>query len=244
MKYIITLLILTLLCSCNTNKKKKEVKYETSEWSYLFDGKTLNGWHLYNGGSPEGIWTTENETLKFNPPKHRKEGVAAYNIITDKAYSNFELSLEWKISKAGNSGVFWSVVERADYPEPYYTGPEIQILDMGDPKYDLSAEKENAYYEAGALYDLLKPSEHAARPAGMWNKLSLHIDHQKNKGHVELNSIRIVEFPLNGVKWDEMVQSSKFKDWPHFGKSNTGKIGLQDHGNEVWFRNIKIRNLK
>lgn len=244
MKNITIMLILILVYSCNINtKKKKDVTSEAFQWHSLFDGKTFDGWHLYNGGSPEKTWTIEEGAMKFTPPKERKEGIAGFNIITDEAFSSFELSLEWKISKAGNSGIFWGVVESADYSEPYFTAPEIQVLDMGNPKYDPAAEKENAYYEAGALYDLVKPSEQAAHPAGMWNHVLLHIDHGNNRGYVELNEKRIVQFPVHGPEWDKMIQSSKFKDWTHFGKAHTGKIGLQDHGDEVWYRDIKLRKL-
>lgn len=216
---------------------------ETNEWTSLFDGESLAGWHLYMGGDPQGAWSVENGAMKFTPPLERKEGAPNYNIVTDENFSSFELSLEWKISPAGNSGIFWGIQESADYAEPYYTAPEIQVLDMGDPKYDPAAEKENAYYEAGALYDLVKPSQQVAKPAGNWNHVILHVNHNSNHGFVKLNNIKIHEFPVHGKEWDLMVESSKFKDWSGFGKSRLGKIGLQDHGNVVWYRNIKIRKI-
>ena len=118
------------------------------------------------------------------------------------------------------------VIETPDYSEPYYTGPEIQVLDMGDPKYDPAAEKEKEYYEAGALYDLVKPSQQVAKPAGMWNHVLLHIDHNNNHGHVVLNDVKIVEFPVHGETWEKMISESKFSEWKEFGISKVGKIGL------------------
>ena len=115
---------------------------------------------------------------------------------------------------------------------------------MGDPKYDPAAEKEKEYYEAGALYDLVKPSQQVAKPAGMWNHILLHIDHNNNHGHVVLNDVKIVEFPVHGETWEKMISESKFSEWKEFGISKVGKIGLQDHGNTVWYRNIKIKELE
>ena len=242
MKYLTTLFIILNLFACQTNSnKKKEIK-ASHEWISLFDGKSFNGWHLYNGGSPEGGWSIEEKAMKFSP-ENKQAGDGSANIVTDKSFTNFELSLEWKISKAGNSGFFWGVVETPDFSEPYYTGPEIQILDMGNPKYDPAADKEKEYYEAGALYDLARPSEQVAKPAGMWNHIVLHINHENNQGHVVLNDVKIVEFPVHGEDWEKMISESKFKDWKKFGMSRIGKIGLQDHGNSVWYRNIKIKEL-
>ena len=149
-----------------------------------------------------------------------------------------------EISEGGNSGIFWGVVEDPDLSEPYYTGPEVQILDIDKAKYDSSREKEDEFYQPGALYDLSRPSEQVAKPAGMWNHVVIHINHEKNHGHVVLNSVKIHEFPINGVQWEKMIAGSKFKDWSKFGTYKTGKIGLQDHGNPVAFKNIKIKNLR
>jgi hypothetical protein len=102
------------------------------------------------------------------------------------------------------------------------------------------------YHQAGALYDLVQPSEDVCNPAGEWNHILLTIDHTKNEGSVELNGTKIVTFPLSGEKWDAMVAGSKFNDSCHFkyfGKFKSGKIGLQDHGDKVSYRNIKIRKL-
>jgi hypothetical protein len=242
MKCLVVLFIILNLFACQTKSNKKKETKASHEWVSLFDGESFKGWHLYNEDIPDGAWSIENQAMKLSPEnKQACDGSA--NLVTDKSFTSFELSLEWKISKAGNSGIFWGVIETSDFSEPYYTGPEIQILDMGNPKYDPAAKKEKEYYEAGALYDLARPSERLAKPAGMWNHIVLHINHEKNQGHVVLNDVKIVEFPVHGEGWNQMVQGSKFKDWGNFGVSRIGKIGLQDHGNVVWYRNIKIKEL-
>ena len=245
MNYLIYLFTIILLAGCNPAKKqKKEANNNETEWVSLFDGETLNGWHLYNGDVPEKFWSVEDGVLKFNPPTEKEDKGRSYNIVTDDEYTNFELSLEWKISEGGNSGIFWGVVEDPDLSEPYYTGPEVQILDIDKAKYDPAREKEDEFYQPGALYDLSRPSEQVAKPAGMWNHVVIHINHEKNHGHVVLNSVKIHEFPVNGEQWEKMIAGSKFKDWSKFGIYKTGKIGLQDHGNPVAFKNIKIKNLR
>ena len=243
MKHLIALFIIFSLFACQTNSNKKKETKASNEWVSLFNGESFDGWHLYNGGSPDGAWSIEDQAMKFSP-ENKQAGDGSANLISDKSFTSFELSLEWKISESGNSGIFWGVVETSDFSEPYYTGPEIQVLDMGDPTYDPAAEKEKEYYEAGALYDLVKPSQQVAKPAGMWNSIVIHIDHNKNHGHVVLNDVKIVEFPVHGDAWNQMVQGSKFKDWGNFGVSRIGKIGLQDHGNTVWYRNIKIKEIE
>jgi hypothetical protein len=243
MKHLIALFVIFNLFACQTNSNKKKERKASNEWVSLFNGESFEGWHIYNGGKPGGAWSIEDQSMKFSP-SNKKEGAPVMNLVSDKSFSNFELSLEWKISEAGNSGIFWGVIESPDYPEPHYTGPEIQVLDMGNSKYDPTAEKEKEYYEAGAIYDLVKPSQQVAKPAGMWNHVVLHIDHNKNRGHVVLNDVKIAEFPIHGEDWEKMITESKFKDLKNFGMSRIGKIGLQDHGNTVWYRNIKIKELE
>ncbi len=173
--------------------------------------------------------------MAFTPGK---EG--GKNIITKDKYTNFILSLEWKISERGNSGVFWGIFEDEAFPEAYQTGPEIQVLD-NERHPDANANPK--YHQAGALYDMVQPAYDVCNPAGEWNTYIIKVDHNSNSGEVTLNGKVIVEFPVHGAAWDAMVAKSKFKDWKGFGKYQTGHIGLQDHRDKVWYRNIKIKKL-
>jgi hypothetical protein len=231
--------------SCKQNAKQAEqtepqamnmdsVKPE-SDWMYLFDGTNFDNWrgYLSEGMYPE--WTIEDGAMVFTP-----SGKGGRNIITKNTYTDFELSLEWKISEGGNSGFFWGVYEDPKYKEAYQTGPEIQVLDNERHPDALANPK---YHQAGALYDLVQPMHDVCKPAGEWNLCVLKVNHKTNEGSVTLNGTVIVTFPVQGEAWDAMVQNSKFKGWEGFGKHHTGHIGLQDHGDKVWFRNIKIKEL-
>jgi hypothetical protein len=209
---------------------------EEAQWTTLFDGKSFDGWHLYlkEGVSPE--WQIEDGVMVFNPTPESKRG---NNLITDKAYTNFVISLEWKISEGGNSGLFWGVQETAEFPEAYETGAEIQILD--DERHPDA--KNGTTHKAGALYDMIAAPSGLVKPAGEWNLYELEIDHNKNLGKLSINGQHAISFPLHGEAWEKMVAASKFASWRAFAKTATGKIGLQDHGDKVWFRNIKIKEL-
>jgi len=219
-------------------QKKTQLDQTENEWISLFDGTSFDGWHVYNAGEVGEPWKLEDGTMVFYPPKERPKG-ESYNIVTDKDFTNFVLSLEWKVSKGGNSGVFWGVSEEEKYGQPYMTGPEIQVLD-NDNHPDA---KNGTTHQAGALYDMVAPSQKVVKPAGKWNLVELTVDHKTNQGQVLLNGEKIVEFPVHGSEWDNMVAKSKFANWEGFGAYRTGKIGLQDHGDIVAYRNIKIKEL-
>ena len=213
---------------------------ESNEWIPLFDGETLHGWHQYNGEAIGSEWSVNDGVLIFQPKEDRKWGDGGKNIVTDREFTNFILSIEWKISEAGNSGIFWGVKEGEEFGEPYVTGPEIQILD-NERHPDANANPK--FHQAGALYDLVQPTADVCKPAGEWNHVLLTVNHKLNKGSVKLNGTEIVTFPLSGSEWDQLVNNSKFKGWNGFGEFKTGKIGLQDHDDRVSFRNIKIKEL-
>ena len=257
MKKLVSVLLLTLgiiSCQINSSKKKNIEPQKTQtvkvsdEWTSLFDGKTLNGWHQYNGDGIDKEWTVEEGAMVFNPEESRNYGDGGRNIVTDEEFTNFVLSIEWKISEAGNSGIFWGVREGKEFGEPYLTGPEIQVLD-NDRHPD--AQENPKYHQAGALYDMVQPTSDVCNPAGEWNHVVLSIDHNTNKGSVVLNGTEIVTFVVHGTEWDSLVKASKFSnkeasnyvEAPKFGTFRTGKIGLQDHGDQVYFRNIKIKEL-
>lgn len=214
---------------------EKMTKEMNSDWITLFDGTSFDNWRGYLSEGMHDNWTIEDGAMAFTPGD---EG--GKNIITKDQYTNFVLSLEWKISEAGNSGIFWGVHEDEKFPEAYQTGPEIQVLD--NTKHP-DAKVGDGLHTAGALYDMIKPSEDVTKPVGEWNLCVIEIDHNSNKGRVTLNGTEIVNFPVHGTEWDAMVANSKFKDWEGFGKYKTGHIGLQDHSDRVWYRNIKIKKL-
>ena len=242
MNKIIILLSISILFLGSTVLIPNNISNSDGDWVSLFDGKTLDGWHRFNRKGVKPIWTAKKGVLSFDPDLI-PQGDYVHDLVTDKIFKNFQLSIEWNISEGGNSGIFWGVQEGENVNKPYSTGPEIQVLD-NDRHPDAKANPK--FHQAGALYDLVQPSKDVCKPAGEWNHVLLTIDHNKNQGSVVLNGTKIVEFPLRGEKWDELVANSKFNDiceFDRFARLRSGKIGLQDHGNKVSFRNIKIRKL-
>lgn len=249
MKNLAILIIASLITvSCKekaNNTKEDDAVAETNlkiekeeEWTTLFNGSSFEGWRYYGGESITDTWKLEDGAMVFYPPKERKG--KSYNLVTDKVYTNFVLSIDWKISEGGNSGIFWGILEDEKYGQPYETGPEIQVLDNERHPDSKNGPKRHA----GALYDMIAPSSpEAVNPAGEWNTFILAVNHKTNKGSVSLNGIQIGTFPVNGPLWEEMISDSKFADWDGFGKHETGRIGLQDHGDVVAYRNIKIKEL-
>ncbi|MEC3964121.1 DUF1080 domain-containing protein [Flagellimonas halotolerans] len=239
-------LAIAFACKDKSKETKEEVEEKVtemaeqkeSEWITLFDGTGFDGWHMYNGGGVTEPWKLEDGAMVFYPPEERPEG-ANYNLVTDEEFTDFVLTMDWKIAEGGNSGFFWGVKEGEKYGQPYLTGPEIQVLD--DERHPDAQNGEDRL--AGSLYDIIPPSENVVKPAGEWNSVELMINHKTNQGHVVLNGTKIVEFPVQGPEWDELVANSKFADWEDFAAFKTGKIGLQDHGDVVAYRNIKIKEL-
>ncbi len=241
---VLAALALTFACKEKPKENTEEMAEETievveePEWTTLFDGTSFEGWHFYNGGEVGEPWKIEDGSMVLYPPETRPEG-ANYNLVTDKEFTDFVLTLEWNIAEGGNSGIFWGVNESEEYGQPYVTGPEIQVLD--DERHPDA--KNGTDRLAGALYDMVSPSANVVKPAGEWNAVEVMINHKTNEGYIMLNGTKIVEFPVEGEGWDALVADSKFADWEGFGAFKTGKIGLQDHGNVVSFRNIKIKEL-
>ncbi len=223
----------------NPKEMTKEVEQEET-WTVLFDGTSFDGWHVYPDKPVPDTWKLEDGAMILRPSDVRKDG-ERFNMVTDREFTNFTLSLEWKVSEGANSGIMWGVKEDPKYKEPYYTGPEIQVLDnVGHPD-----AKNGTTHQAGSLYDMVAPSKDVVKPVGEWNQCVLTINHKTNEGIVVLNGEEIVRFPVNGEGWDNMVANSKFADWEAFGKYSTGKIALQDHGEKIsiGYRNIKIKEL-
>lgn len=251
MKNVVTAAMLALLViGCKEEQKEagaekapetvseQKMPSAEDEWTMLFDGKSFNGWHEYLKEGVSENWKIEDGAMVFYPPKERKDG-EQFNLVSDTEYTDFVLSLDWRISEAGNSGVMWGVKESPDLSQPYLTGPEIQVLD-NDKHPD---GKNGTSHQAGALYDMVSPSNDVTKPVGEWNTMVFSVNHKTNEGNVVLNGVEIVKFSVNDPEWGEMVSKSKFADWEHFAKYTTGKFALQDHGNEVAFKNIKVKEL-
>jgi hypothetical protein len=211
---------------------------EKSEgWTLLFDGKKIDGWRKCNATEMAANWSVNEDAMKVSRGEKAGSGQGGDILFTAKKFGNFELSIDWKIEKGGNSGIFYYIVE---YPgEPiYYAAPEVQVLDnwyAGDNKL--------TNHLAGSLYDMLPALPQNARPAGEWNTIVIRV----KDGHAThtQNGVKVVEYTLWTPEWYELVAKSKFKNWPGFkeGPAKEGYIGLQDHGYDCWFRNIKIREL-
>jgi hypothetical protein len=194
-------------------------------WKLLFDGKDLNGWRGFKAGKPDAGWKVKDGALSPDPKTSK-------DIISEAQYGDFELSFQWKISPKGNSGVMFHVIEEGD--ETYQSGPEYQILD--------NAHGEPPPQQAASLFALYAPTTDATRPPGDWNQGRIRVSH----GHVEhwLNGVKVTEYDLGSPDFKSRVDHSKFRQWKQFASSNTGHIALQNHGDAVWFRDIKIRVLK
>ncbi len=231
MKSLHYLFFALILSSCTQPK-------DSDGWTTLFNGKNLDGWHVYGGRDHYNGWYVENGELVFDPLKREDPGTT--ELLTDQKYTNFELSLEWKVGDYANSGLFWGVVEDEKYTYAYETGPEIQIMDDNWVEYINQRGEE---HRAGSLYGMMAPSSVVSKTAGEWNHYLLHIDHVENIGWLQFNGTEVLRFPVHGPEWDSLVSKSGFKDSPVFGKARTGYITLQEFGGKVWFRNIKIMEL-
>lgn len=208
------------------------------DWQYLFNGQDAEGWRAYNGEGGEGLpsgWVIEGETLK----SLGEGGDIGGDIVYGKEeFREFELSLEWKISEGGNSGIFYHVVEDEKYDAPYYVAPEYQIIDQkGFPS------KLEPWQSIGGDYGMYDPqyTDKDLREVGEWN--TSRIIFTEEKVSYWLNGTKTLEFVPWSEDWEKRKAEGKWKDFPDYGTARTGLIGLQDHGSYIWFRNIKIRKL-
>ena len=212
--------------TAQTTKKKGFTK--------LFDGKTTTGWHTYNKTGVGSAWEVVDGAIHMNPTKKGKDGGG--DLVTDKEYSNYHLKLKWKVAPKANSGIIFNIFEDKKYGQTYLTGPEMQVID-NDGHNDAKIIK----HRAGDLYDILKSSSEPVKAVGQWNKAEIISD--KGNLTLMLNGVIIVNTTMWDDNWKTLIAGSKFAKWQGFGTYKTGKIGLQDHGDEVWYRKIEIKEL-
>lgn len=237
-----------LLVACQANESDAQqgaTNYLTEQemadgWELLFDGQSLDRWRSYKREVVSDNWLVVDGAITCGPCVGGDVNLPgdwnrSNDLITREQFQNFDLRLEWKISPAGNSGIFYRLREEKDFT--YDTGPEFQILDKARHKDALHGDDRTT----GAAYDVYAPVEDASRPAGEWNTARILVD----STHVEhwINGKKVVEYELFSDDWEKRVAASKWAPNPDYGRMKTGHIGLQDHDDAVWYRNIRIKRL-
>ncbi|HRE52513.1 MAG TPA: DUF1080 domain-containing protein [Flavitalea sp.] len=260
MRIFLTVILFGLLTACGSSESETQPKTDSETnatamdqaasennilsdaeqaegWHLLFDGVSLNGWHGYNNKSDASAWKVEDGAIWLDS-SHKKDGkpFGRGDIVTNVEFTNFHLKLDWKIGSAGNSGIIFYVNEDPQYDQTYLTGPEMQVLDNNG-----HADAKIIKHRAGDLYDLISSSPETVKPAGEWNQAEIIA----NNGDLEfrLNGTSVLKTTMWNDQWKELIAGSKFKNWKGFGTFKTGHIALQDHGDPVWYRNIKIKRL-
>ncbi|HUZ57562.1 MAG TPA: DUF1080 domain-containing protein [Hanamia sp.] len=238
-KTISLLLAVTIISSAGFSQQNTlTVKEKSDGWHLLFNGKSIDGWHNYGKQNAGPEWKVEDGVIHLDSSTPNKVGG---DLVTDNEYGNFDLKMDWKISDKGNSGILFYVQEDpAKYQETYFTGPEMQILDNGTPTRPGQPDGKIYTHRAGDLYDLLASKEED-KPLGEWN----HVEIKSLNGKLDfyMNGVHTLSTRMWDTNWKKMIAISKFKDMPGFGTFKKGKIALQDHGDDVWFRNIMIKKL-
>jgi hypothetical protein len=201
-------------------------------WILLFDGQSLNGWRGYKKPDAAGMrWKTDDGALSL--PAKTESGTRAGDIITTDTFEQFELSIEWKVAPGSNSGIKYFILEDRDSA----IGHEYQVIDDGRH----ADAKIGAHRQTAAFYDVLPAADRPIKPAGEWNTTRIVVRGQTVEHW--LNEKRVLQYELNSPALNAAIEKSKFKGIERFGKRQNGHILLQDHGDQVWFRSIKIRRL-
>jgi len=213
----------------NTLARKEKKK----GWQLMFDGKTTEGWHGYNMKTFPDCWAIEDGCFTMNTTG----GGESLDILTNKKYRNFALIIDYKLTKAANSGIIYQIAEDTKYKFPYETGPEVQIID-----HEGWPDKLEDWQINGANYAMYPPKVKPYKPVGEWNTLMLVIN--GNKVTQILNGEVIVEYEKYSEEWNKLRNSGKWAGFPDWGKFDEGYISLQNHGTKVWYRNIKIKELQ
>ena len=236
-KSIIIIVLLFFVTTITAQKHNSLSRKEKKQgWKLLFDGKTTAGWHTYLRDTVGSKWQVRDGAIIFDTSKPRNGGG---DLVTNDEFGNFELLLEWKISKGGNSGIIFNIQEDKKFPATYLTGPEMQVLDNID-----ASDNKKQNHLAGCLYDMAGDSTVSRpKPVGEFNQVRI----LQNKGHLTLwlNGIKTYEGQIGSEEWNSLVAKSKFAGgtFTNFAKLAKGKIALQQHPGSSEWRNIKIRAL-
>lgn len=225
------LIFTSIFTAFSDNKLTDQEKAEG--WELLFDGKSMDKWKGYKTESINPIWKIKDGAI-FVDGKGGGENKG--DIISKKSYKNFDFKLEWKMATRGNSGIFILADEQED--RIYYRAPEIQVI-ANDP----SKVTKRTRNLAGSLYDLVSAPVESQKKVGEWNKVRIRL----NNKHLQIwqNTVLAVDIVIDSPKWKELIKKSKFTKWPGFAKNSGigGALGLQDHGCEVYFKNLKVKSL-
>jgi len=210
----------------------------TNEFVSLLKDSAMSNWHVYGKGKVGAAWQLKNGVLHLDASKKDDwQTAGGGDIVTNDEYDNFDLKVEWKISRAGNSGIMFYVHEdTTKYKYAWNTGPETQIADNKE-----NEDGKLIKHRAGDLYDLMSISKEVVKPAGEWNKTEVIAN--SGKLDILVNDQKVLSTTMWDDNWNKLVAGSKFKEWPGFGTFKKGRIALQDHGADVWFRNVEIKNL-
>lgn len=226
---ITTLIIMTALISACSSSEEIAV---AEGWEILFDGSNMDDWKGYNTDEIAKEWVIDGDALYFDPIVMGTGDGG--DLVSKGQYGEFELRLEWKVAPGSNSGIFYHVVEDEKFENVYYSTVEMQVVDnMGH------ADGRIVKHQAGDLYDMISSNVKVAKPVGEWNDVRIIV-----KGNIVehwMNGQMLVKTSMWDDNWATLIKNSKFATWPDFAQSKVGHIALQDHGDPVWFRNIKIK---
>ena len=226
MKKLVFAAVLVLGTVVNAQMPMLTAAEKADGWKLLFDGKSLAGWRGYKTETPPTGWHAVDGVLI-------RDGEGG-DLMTAEQYGDFEMRFEWKITENGNSGVIYRIATTEQYP--WQTGPEYQVLHNAG-----HADGKNPITSAGSNYAVNEPVKDLTKPVGQWNEARLiakgnHVEHW-------MNGVKVVEYKIGSADWNKRVQASKFAKLANYGRIKTGYIALQDHGNVVSYRNLKIKKL-